>query len=416
MWAILAVAAVSASVLSPQDRPPSPSGGNVSVMTLSEAIARARDRTPMIAAARERQRAAALATERVPLTPNPFIELRGENFGSVPADQLPRDFFATVTQPVELGGKRRARLAEANAAAGVASAEFSSAEWQLAYEVAALYVEAIRKREARRIVGDQQRSLAEIVALLGERVRQGASPEADLRRFETELTRLGSQVTRLSVDLQSTLFRLSALIGDQLQGEQLVWPAAAPPPIAIDPADLTDAHVDTRADVRAAAARVARAESGVSLERSRGWPDLLVTGGYKRTSGYDTAVAGVTIPIALFDRNGAAVARAAGEAGAARFELQQLRQHALAEAKARWTAARELGARAARTETDLIEPAAVVRTAARAAFEEGRNDVLQLVDAERVYGDAAREAVELRLDAILALIHARLAIGESALP
>jgi cobalt-zinc-cadmium efflux system outer membrane protein len=415
MWAILAVAAVSASVLSPQDKPASPSAGNVSVMTLSEAIARARDRTPMIAAARERQRAAALATERVPFTPNPFIELRGENLGSVPVDQLPRDFFATVTQPVELGGKRRARLAEANAAAGVASAEFSSAEWQLAYDVADLYVEAIRKREARRIVGDQQRSLAEIVALLGERVRQGASPEADLRRFETELTRLGSQVTRLSVDLQSTLFRLSALIGDQLQGEQLAWPAV-PPSIAIDPAELSDEHVGTRADVRAAAARVARAESGVSLERSRGWPDLLVTGGYKRTSGYDTAVAGVTIPIALFDRNGAAVARAAGEAGAARFELQQLRQHALAEAKARWTAARELGARAARTETDLIEPAAVVRTAARAAFEEGRNDVLQLVDAERVYGDAAREAVELRLDAILALIHARLAIGESALP
>ena len=63
-----------------------------------------------------------------------------------------------------------------------------------------------------------------------------------------------------------------------------------------------------------------------------------------------------------------------------------------------------------------LEPASIVRTAARAAFVEGRGDVLQLVDAERVFGEAAREALEIRLDALHAAIQARIALGETPLP
>jgi outer membrane protein TolC len=93
-----------------------------------------------------------------------------------------------------------------------------------------------------------------------------------------------------------------------------------------------------------------------------------------------------------------------------------VRQQALADVQDRWAAALQLAAQASRAEADLIGPAAVVRTAARAAFVEGRGDALQLVDAERVFGEALRDAVELRLDATVAVIHARLAIGETPLP
>jgi hypothetical protein len=102
--------------------------------------------------------------------------------------------------------------------------------------------------------------------------------------------------------------------------------------------------------------------------------------------------------------------------GAARLELALMRQRALADAQARRTAAQELVAHALRSDADLVAPAAVVRTAARASYVEGRGDVLQLVDAERVYGEATREALELRLDATLALIHATLALGETSWP
>jgi cobalt-zinc-cadmium efflux system outer membrane protein len=184
----------------------------------------------------------------------------------------------------------------------------------------------------------------------------------------------------------------------------------------IDPAALTGEAVEARADLKLAAARLARAETTTSLERARGVPDLLVSGGYKRTSGFNTAVASVAVPLPVFDRNGEAVARASGEVGAARLELQQVRQLALVDAQVRWTAARELAVHAGRVEADLVAPAEAVRTAARAAFTEGRGDLLQLIDAERLFGDASREALDLQLDALLASIQARLAIGDTPLP
>ncbi len=415
LLAFVAAACVS-GLVSPSPLPSGPPAqSQVSgVVTLADALARARERSPLLEAARARERASADARAAVPRMPNPVVELRGENYGPRASTGLTRDVFATVSQPIELGGKRGARLAEASAVLHLSATDVAAAEAALAADVATLYIDAVRARAASRTLGDQRDSIAEIVGVLAARVREGVGVEADLRRFETERARLASQATRASVALQSALLRLSAVIGDPLGADLLVTPD--PPPSVPLPLDQVEAVIPNRPDVRGAEARLERAEALLATERSLRVPDVSVTAGYKRTEGFDTGVAGLTMAIPLFDRNRAAAARAAGEAGAARLELQQVRQLAVADVRARWAAAQELAAQAARIREDLTEPAAVVRAAARAAFVEGRGDVLQLVDAERVFGETSREAVELALDAALAAIHARLAMGASPLP
>jgi cobalt-zinc-cadmium efflux system outer membrane protein len=384
-------------------------------VTLADALARARARSPLVQAAVERERASGAARRVVSLAPNPFIELRGENLGPVSRERLPRDVFATVSQPIELGGKRAARAADADVAVRQAAVEVTSSEWNVASEVADVYIAAVRARDVRATLVEQRRSVDEIVAMLAQRVGEGVSPEADLRKFETEVTRLASQITRAEIALRSALLRLSTVVGAPIEAEQLAVPGLLDASARAG-AMPTETDIARRPDVHAAMARVARAESLARVEQSRAVPDVTVTAGYKRTAGLDTAVAGVTIPLGVFDRNRAAIARAKGDVTAARLELQLVREQALADARARWTAARQLGEQASRSDRELLEPAGVVRTAARAAFAEGRGDVLQLVDAERVFGEAAREALELRLDATLALIQARLASGETPLP
>ena len=385
-----------------------------SVITLQDALAKARGRSALVAAARERARAAGIARTVVTRAPNPFVELRGENLGAVPTTRLPRDIFATVSQPIELGGKRGTRQATAAAASDLAIAEVSGAEWALAYDITELYIDAVRARDVRATLMEQRRGVGEIVDLLAQRVREGLTAEADLRKFETEHTRLASQIARASVALQSAILRLSALIGENLRPEHLAAPMVPQP--RSPQLTLTETDISNRADVRTALFRLQRAEALATLERARGVPDVTVTAGYKRTSGFDSGLAAVTFPIGIFDRNQVAVAQAAGEVGAARLELQSVRRRALADAQARWAAAQQLAAQALESDAGLVAPARVVRTAARSAYVEGRGDVLQLVDAERVYGEASREALELRLDAILAIIHARLALGETPLP
>lgn len=393
---------------SPASAQPAAAGG-ATVITLDTALAQARARSPLVDAARERVRAAALGKTIVAPAANPFVEVRGENVGPGAA-RLPRDVFATISQPIELGGKRAARQAIAGAASEVAAADVSSAEWMLAADVAGTYIAALRAREVKLTLQEQQHGVADLVAILEQRVREGLSAEADLRKFQTEHARLAAAVSRASVTLDAALIRLSMMIGEPVTPERLAVPVLAAP------LGAGSREINSRADVLAAQRRVQRAETALALERARGVPDLTVTAGYKRTSGFDTAVAALTMPIGIFDRNRPAIAQAAGELAAARAELRSVTEHAGADAQARWAAALQLADQAARSDADLLTPARIVRAAARAAFAEGRGDVLQLVDAERVYGDAAREALELRLDALHATIQARLASGETPLP
>jgi outer membrane protein, heavy metal efflux system len=413
MLLVIALGAWLSGVFVPPQTPGAPPPGPSPVITLQDAIAKARAHSALVDAARARELAAAQAQDSVARLPNPFVEFRGENFSHVPTTVLPHDVFLTVSQPFELGGKHGARSGIEAALHAQATVEVTSAEWAVITEVVELYIEVLRARDVAATLVEQREGVGEIVSILAQRVQQGLSAEADLRKFETEQTRLSSQIARSSVSLQSVLLRLSSMVGEVLQPDQLTAPVV-PAPARATP--LSDADIANRVDVRAAAARLQRAEGVAALEHARGVPDLIVTAGYKRTAGYDTGVAAVTVPINVFERNRAAVAHAQGDINATRLELQLVRQRALVDAQARDASARQLADQASRIDRDLVTPAGIVRTAARSAFVEGRGDVLQLVDAERVYSDASREALELRLDATLAIIHARLARGENPLP
>ena len=87
--------------------------------TLADALARARDESPEGAAIRARVAAARQAAGEAGWLPNPVFEFRTENLASgVSRSVLPLDTFAEVTQVIELGGKRAARMAVAEAEAG----------------------------------------------------------------------------------------------------------------------------------------------------------------------------------------------------------------------------------------------------------------------------------------------------------
>jgi hypothetical protein len=107
---------------------------------------------------------------------------------------------------------------------------------------------------------------------------------------------------------------------------------------------------------------------------------------------------------------------ATGELKAAELELSFVRQQAEADIRAAALAVERLTAHAATIERRQVEPAHIVRLAARAAFVEGAGDVLRLVDAERVHAEAWLELNDVRLDAVLAVITLRLSRSEEPLP
>lgn len=387
--------------------PPSPS------ITLKDALARV-DAVAGVGAALARAEGTRTAAGLTPRWLNPTIELRGENWAA--ATHLPLDVFATATQPLEVFGTRGARIGLAMAEAvdaelGVFLAKAEATRW-----TARLFLDAVGTRDHLAIVHEQQQGLDEIVQVLRQRVNEGISAEADLRKFEAERAQVEAVAIRLTLTLARRLRDLETYLGlPPLSANQLLRPSPAVVNMPSDGPELA-AALERRADVASARGRRVRAESNVGLAVARARPDLALTGGLKRTAGYNTGVVAVQFPVPVFDHNGAAVARARGEARAVTFELDAVRARARAEAMSWFAELQALQAYNARAADSLVAPAIVARTAALAAFREGTFDPLRLVDAERAWTEARRTQVALEVEAVLVSIETRLALGLEAVP
>jgi cobalt-zinc-cadmium efflux system outer membrane protein len=387
------------------------------VLTLGEAVTLARAHSPLAAAARARAEGAEQAASAAGRLADPMLELVAENWrpgseGFVASTDL--DVFAVLTQPLDLF-TRGGRKAQARGESDAAGAERRRAEQGVELDTVRRYLEAWRGRELVAALEAQAGNLEDIVAAMEKRVGEGDAAEADLLRFRAEGARAANQLARSRIEQQRAEAELSFLVGRPVEGLRLERPELPPAP-AGDPEALAEQALASRPDVAAARARAARARGTMSLERARRWPDLALTGGYKRTSGLDTAVVGVVTTVPVFERNGREVARAEADARAAELELEATLARARAEAAILVRAARALEARLARLDEDLVRPAEQARRSALAAFREGAADVLRVVDAERTNTEARREALDLTVEAFLTSGRARLAAGLEALP
>lgn len=391
------------------------------LLTLDKAVEAVLARSPLRQSAMARLDASRAAASVAAVWANPSLEVRAENWTfdrwqwAPAADPLrvPVDFLTVLTQPFELGGQRGARRGIAQAELLGAEAELRRVDRMLALQTVRAYLDVVKNRELLAALTENQDSLDVLVTALDARVREGVAPASDLARFRAEAARITMQTLRTRIELERHASVLGSLIGDPGLVDPFRLVAPGPPPLpAGTPDEAVKRVVEASPEVLAARARAAVMSGSAALERAKRVPDLGVTGGYKRTAGVDSAVVGVLVALPLFDQNKRNVALAEGGARASGFEVLAAEARASADGHVLIRHARALTDRAASVDRDLVEPADVVRTAARAAFREGAAEILTLVDAERLYLDAHREALQLRVDAIAAAFELKLALGE----
>jgi cobalt-zinc-cadmium efflux system outer membrane protein len=382
-----------------------------SSLSLPEALARARDVSPLGAAAAARVEAASAALGHAGASPNPSIELRSENWARGARDAgLSPDTFAVVSQTIELGGKRGARRAVAAASLEAARSVADLSVRAIDRTVSHLYLEAFRADRQRQALAAQAGDLAELVRIVDRRVEVGTAPEADRLKLLTDQARAAVDLSRAAVAADRSRLALAALLQMEVAAATLQLPLVTP--AGGDEAEA----VERRADVVASVRSVELARQRLRAAEAGGVPDAHVQGGMKRTAGINAGVAAVGIALPVFGRNRQDRALAAGDLTAAERELAAVRQHARGELAAMRAAAAALAAQARDIRQRLVAPAHAARAATRAAFASGASDILRLLDAERVATDAERLAIDIEVDAVLAAIEARQAAGEDPLP
>jgi len=336
--------------------------------------------------------------------PNPTLSYESENFAASRdfARISPVQNTITLSETIEIGGKRGARIAAGAAHVEAAKAAYAQTQVDFARDLATAYASC----EA---AGLRVQLLQEELARASEDERAArllveAGRESDLRSIQAR-----AAVSNTRADLESARAGLSeSLIGiATLAGTSQSYTDVRP--LLLLRADkLTLPTEDLPAQtpaLRAAEAEREAAARGVDLERRRPISDITVSVGSRRLAGLDATafVAGVSVPLPIFDRNRGAIAaqlsklRAAeARLNAARLDLQGKWRSAFAQA-----GAAELRLKAS-NESEVAAREAY--RLSRVGYDAGRTPLTELLSFRRALSEAQLRAVEARFARIQAQI------------
>jgi len=320
--------------------------------------------------------------------PNPSISLYGENFGGTsPYSGFGRtETTLQYNHPFELPGKRSSRIAAGEA--GVAAAQARGFEGRLAYAVDLARAYAAVEVAERRIALTEDEVAQATADLKLARALVGAGKEARLRQLqaETELSTLEADFATRQAERAASLARLSALAGSEtlftglsesLLSRLSARPASGPP----DP-------MQTAAVLAAEAERDAASKRLVA-QRNFARPDVTAQIGVRRLE-VDNAtaiVAGVALPLNIFDRNKGNIAAAEAELRGAEARTAITRLEAKANANAAVTLLAAAEVRTAAAERTFATANETYRLA-RIAYEAGKSPLIELLAARRGLGVA----------------------------
>jgi cobalt-zinc-cadmium efflux system outer membrane protein len=234
---------------------------------------------------------------------------------------MDREIMTTVMLPLEELYQRGPRVRRASAELRAAAADAAVTEQRVALEAATTYFRMALAQVALDAARSVSAWLDTVVVYNRSRVHEGVTAESDLIRSEVERDRAAVDATMQAAELARARADLAAFLGD---------PASSAPPVlvvAVDdealpmPAPAPNNAASGRPEVRAARERTTAANAGVSAERTMFLRQLGVTIGTKRSLGVSMLVAGVSMPVPLFDQNRGGRERANAERDAAQFEL-----------------------------------------------------------------------------------------------
>ncbi|WP_296327854.1 TolC family protein [Reyranella sp.] len=322
--------------------------------------------------------------------PNPTIGFEIDNFAPGNSEAVGgAETTLMLSQLIELGGKRDARVSAALGDADAMRWEKEAARLELLSEMTLAFVEAVSAQRRIQILDRQAATLERLVPLMQRRVEAGASSPSEATRTQTAvgMTRLERERTRLAFAVARR--ELAGLMGRDLpdftsvSGDlgRLVRPA---------PLEALIKAIDDNPQLMRWTAVRAQRDGELLVARLKPIPDVTASVGWRYYSDTQQSAVrlGVSMPFPVLDRNRGGIQEAAENSRKAHSERASNRLALITVvAKAHDTANNQL------LQLDLIRktilPAARQTYATiEAGYGQGRFTVLEILDAYQAVADA----------------------------
>ncbi|HEX4636087.1 MAG TPA: TolC family protein [Rhizomicrobium sp.] len=335
--------------------------------------------------------------------PNPTGSILFENFagGQTALTGLStQQTTLSLSQPIEWGGKRSARIAAGAAEVSAAQARDEQALAAFGYDLALAYAGAETAKAKVGLYQEAAQAAAEDVR--GTQALVDAGREAGIRAKQANAAYLAAQsdLEGALAEADQSLARLSALVAAP-QSFTDITPSLLPLVVSLKRPSIAAPKIFP-------AVTIAEAERDAALgkldyENNRVIPDVTATLGVRRLQGEHATVlvGGMSLPIPLFDQNSGNISAAGSQVAAAGARLAAAR----ADAETGWRAA-ILQANASVSRLSAAWSAAAAAQEAydltRIGYQSGKTSLLDLLNARRTLTDARLRLLDAQVARIAA--------------
>jgi cobalt-zinc-cadmium efflux system outer membrane protein len=384
-------------------------------------------RNPELQAASESLHQADARLRQVRLLPNPSLDV-SKKTDAIFANEGDRGYSITVSEPVDLGGRRGNRVKVAETSVEVAKADIAEAERQLLGRLRLLCTEAMGAAARSDLFERLDRAGDQMSGVMSIRVRAGDASQLDARLLQAQTSQLRAQRLVAENQLAGFLIQIRGVAGLSPDEPLLLKRTTQP----VDSRETEDASIaralEARPDLKAARLRETLAEAGIDLAKSQMVPQVtafarygqesvlsqLATGAQKRTFQRENVVEfGVSIPLPVFNREQGNIAETASRRAQARREREGLeasvRRDVVLAFRRYETARKSLDI----LQSGVLEQNQASTRIVQLAYDLGELRFLDIVNQQRVLIDAETSVVNAEQELSAARADLDNAIGEA---
>ena len=406
-------------------------------LTLAEARATARRVSPDLRAAQAAVEAAEARARQAGAFPNPTLAYSHERTSRDGATNA--QHIATVDQPLDVLGQRTARRDVATLRTAVARARLEATRARLDFEVARAFAHAVAAERRVALAQQMVDAFTGAQRVSGARLTAGdISGYAD-RRLRLEAARYAAFAAQAALARDSARISLAVLIADSATGrsaralgaarslDRRALEAGGDPAAAgvvgsgaargsLGPDSLLALAETRRAELRVARLEREAAAAEIRLAGRERLPVPVVSAGVKtertpEADGFRGLVAGVSLPLPLWDRREGAVAAAAADTRRLDAEVDAIRRQVAREIAEAVAAAEAVEAQLAALRPRIGADTEMAVRAARVAYGEGEITLVEWLDAVRAYQEAEATYVTLQAEALIRRAALERAVG-----
>lgn len=367
-------------------------------LTLRDAVNLVLLRNPELAAFAKEMRALEGATLQAGLLRNPELIMNAENVGNIqkpPIDinssaPLAKEVAQQITtirlsQLIELGGKRTARVNAALLGEELAAKDYEARRVEMIAMVANVFIEVLSAQERFKLAEETNQVAQNVVNTVTGRVQAGKVPPIEETRVKVGLSIARIEWEQAQRDLVSARKRLALMWNsvtpqfDKVLGT--LETSTVPPDFHV----LQERVLENPMALRAMK-NIEHRKALVEVQQTRRIPDLTLNAGviHHAQVGGSTAVAGLMVPLPLFDRNQGnlkeayeRVDKAVDEQAAMELRLKTELAQSYETMLAVWNEINIL-------RDEVLPGAKSAFNVTRRGYELGKFGLLELLDAQRV--------------------------------